>query len=296
MNRTRPLISYYGGKQRLSNKIVPLIPKHTVYVEPFAGGLAILFAKPVPIVTNTDHYREVINDIDNRLITFYRVAKSNPEELNERIQATPYSEFLFNESREILRSMDEYSDIDIAWAYYIQTQWGFGNRLFSGWKRSTYGCNPPYTHKSRLICLESLLERVSTLYIACSDAIDCIQRWDSPQTFFYCDPPYPGSDQGHYAGYTQEDFISLVVALKECRGSFILSCYEQSELVIPSDWERFDFNTVMSTKRSDHLDRSKKSSNRNRSRTEVVYRRFSRVPVRSEIQRLYDTGKYDCFI
>lgn len=31
-------ISYYGGKQNLISEILPLMPKHTQYVEPFIGG------------------------------------------------------------------------------------------------------------------------------------------------------------------------------------------------------------------------------------------------------------------
>lgn len=38
-------ITYYGGKQMMCGKIVPLIPKHRLYCEPFAGGAAIYFAK-----------------------------------------------------------------------------------------------------------------------------------------------------------------------------------------------------------------------------------------------------------
>lgn len=41
----RTPISYYGGKQRLISKILPLIPEHNLYCEPFLGGAAIFFAK-----------------------------------------------------------------------------------------------------------------------------------------------------------------------------------------------------------------------------------------------------------
>ena len=38
-------VTYYGGKQRLLKHILPLIPEHTQYVEPFFGGEAVYFAK-----------------------------------------------------------------------------------------------------------------------------------------------------------------------------------------------------------------------------------------------------------
>lgn len=34
-------ISYYGGKQKLISKILPLLPEHTLYTEPFIGGGAV---------------------------------------------------------------------------------------------------------------------------------------------------------------------------------------------------------------------------------------------------------------
>lgn len=64
----KPPFSYYGGKQRMASKIIPYIPKHTVYVEPFCGSATILFKKPWPNVTNTHHYREYINDTNKCLL------------------------------------------------------------------------------------------------------------------------------------------------------------------------------------------------------------------------------------
>lgn len=48
------MISYYGGKQRLASKIIQYIPPHTVYVEPFCGGCAVMFKKGLPEIKNSE--------------------------------------------------------------------------------------------------------------------------------------------------------------------------------------------------------------------------------------------------
>ena len=64
----KPLISYYGGKQRIASRILDYFPPHTVYVEPIAGGAALLFAKSKPVVKDKSLYREVLNDKNDLLI------------------------------------------------------------------------------------------------------------------------------------------------------------------------------------------------------------------------------------
>ena len=44
--KLRTPVTYYGGKQRMLNEILPKIPVHACYVEPFFGGGAVFFAKP----------------------------------------------------------------------------------------------------------------------------------------------------------------------------------------------------------------------------------------------------------
>jgi DNA adenine methylase len=294
----KPPISYYGGKQRMVPNILPLIPKHMVYVEPFAGGAAVFFAKPWPNVENTSHYREVLNDKDERLINFYRVLQTpeKREALIDRLNLTLYSEAEHAKAKD-LKSGDE---VQRAWAYFVNINTSFSNKLSGGWGRSLFGENHAASWGRRISRLSEYLERMSSVHIACDDALTVIRQWDSPQTFFYCDPPYPGTYCGHYGGYggyTVEDFQALVNTLNECQGSFILSNYEQAGQTIPDGWERFEFEATMSSKGRVGYERSKKAdeSHQNRQRTEVVWRRFNRVPVRDEIKRLYASGAFDCF-
>ena len=109
-------ISFYGGKSRIASKIVPhiLAIAHTVYVEPYFGGGAVLYAKGRKPVTDQGHYREAINDINKQLIIFWRVAREQPEELARWISLTPYSQEEHREARKIYNNSEGYGDIKVA--------------------------------------------------------------------------------------------------------------------------------------------------------------------------------------
>lgn len=66
--RIKTPISYYGGKQQMLRHILPLIPEHRIYVEPFFGGGAVFWSKE-------PSHCEVINDANNNVVTFYEVLK-----------------------------------------------------------------------------------------------------------------------------------------------------------------------------------------------------------------------------
>lgn len=80
----KPPFAYYGGKTRIADQITALLPPHKHYVEPFAGSLAVLLAK-------TPSRMETVNDLDNRLMTFWRVLRERPDELIRVCALTPHS-------------------------------------------------------------------------------------------------------------------------------------------------------------------------------------------------------------
>ena len=55
----KPPFTYFGGKLTLAERIAALLPPHQHYVEPFAGSLAVLLAKPPSPM-------ETVNDLDGR--------------------------------------------------------------------------------------------------------------------------------------------------------------------------------------------------------------------------------------
>src|SRR5512134_1207868 len=80
----RTPVPYYGGKQVIAESVVKLLPPHDHYVEPFFGSGAVLFAKPPSAM-------ETVNDIDDQLVTFWRVLRCRLPELTEACALTPHS-------------------------------------------------------------------------------------------------------------------------------------------------------------------------------------------------------------
>lgn len=238
----KPPFSYYGGKQRMSSKIAPLIPQHTVYVEPFCGGATIMFAKPWPDVTNVAHYREVINDTNGHVINFFKQLKDNGKELCRTLSLTPYSEQLHKEAKDL----NSGSELERAVKFFINVSQSFANILGGGWGRAVYKANGSVRWYKKVNSLPEYISRMMSTHIPQQDALMCIRQWDSPQSFFYCDPPYPETHQGHYPGFTTENFQQLVDTLDKAQGSFLLSCYEVPGITIPDGWEKFGFSSTCS--------------------------------------------------
>lgn len=289
--KMKPPFSYYGGKQRMVSKLIPLIPKHTVYAESFGGSGALLFAKPWPRVTSTSHYHEYWNDGNELVYNFFYQLRNNGDKLCELIALTPYSETEY----EIAKDFTDCDDLEKARRFFVNIMQSFAKKLNGGWGRSVYSRNVAATWQNK-INLTHYLERIMSISFSCSDALKFIDQFDSPQTCFYVDPPYPNTEQGHYSGYTAEDFDKLVGKLKTIQGSFLLSCYGNDEC--DQLFERFEFEAHCSASGENKVgnDRSKESmSNTNKKRTEVVYRKFSVEP-RSEIKKLYASSAFDCFV
>lgn len=231
----KPLISYYGGKQRLAPTIISLMPDFKSYIEPFCGGAAVFFALP------EDKKRiEVLNDKDERIVTLYRIAKTKTDALIEMIDGTPYSRSCHKRASDIWKGKQEATDLEVAWAVYVSIMQGFGNKAATGWGYSRVRKVPQF--KSRL---KDQIDRLERAYIECDDALKVIQRWDSEDAFFYLDPPYPGTDCGHYKGYTLNDYKTLIDLIATIKGKFLLSNYHQA-VTIPEKWIQIEKSLLCS--------------------------------------------------
>jgi len=230
----RTPISYYGGKQMMTKEIVPMIPEHVIYVEPFFGGGAIFFAKPKSLV-------EVINDINREVFNFYLQIQKNFDQLQFLIEATPHSRTAHAKAALIYDHPDFFTDTERAWAFWVQINMSFGCQIHGGFGYDLRGGVALKLKNKKALFSHPLRERMALVTIENHDALKVITSRDSPETFFYCDSPYPDTDLGHYGGYTMADFINLLETLSRVKGKFLISSYPYP--VLDQYIEKFGWKT-----------------------------------------------------
>lgn len=129
----KPPAPYYGGKTRLAPWIVSLMSPHQRYIEPFAGTASVLLAK-------APSRFEVINDLDGDVVTFFRVLRDRPDELERACRLTPYAREEFLACRDC--RLDDVDDLERARRWWVRVAQGFNNDAL-------IYCDPPYLGSTR---------------------------------------------------------------------------------------------------------------------------------------------------
>jgi len=210
----------------MAEQLLKLMPKHSRYVEPFCGGAALLFAKE-PVA------EEILNDKEDKIVNFFKVLREQGEELQRVCMLTP------NALTEYKRALDgKGNPVERARKWFVKTNLSFGNAPGSGYSRLQ-----SWKMANKADLLMGCAQRLRGVNIENCGALETIKRYDSEDTLFYCDPPYPDADQNAYANkFNLQDFNELVDLLDKIKGSFLLSCYRVKGMQIPGDWEEFSIS------------------------------------------------------
>lgn len=231
----KPPFAYYGGKTTLAPVIAGLLPEHEHYVEPFAGSLAVLLAKK-------PSRAETVNDLDGDLVTFWRVLRDQPEELERVCALTPHS----RAELATAKNLDVPDDLERARRVFVLLTQSRSHSLRpSGWK---YHKNPlvrtPDAHglASRI---SGCGARLSDVSLESRDGLAVIRDYGSePTACLYVDPPYLGSTRAtnYRVEMTADDaHVALADALNECKASVVLSGYDAPLYADLFDgWHRVD--------------------------------------------------------
>lgn len=220
---------YAGGKFYARSLILKHIPCHSYYVEPFAGGGSIFFAKE-KVINNW------LNDIDRALINTYLIIRDKPEELISYLsgeQATKERHSYYKNDFQPQNKLEEAA----RWFYLNRTSysgimkpqncyWGYGDK---------YSMRPENWPRNIL----RTSEKLQGVEITCFDFEKVIATVPD-NTFLFIDPPYFNADQDKFYthSFSREDHYRLCSTLKKHndRIKFLLTYDNSPEVRDLYDW------------------------------------------------------------
>ena len=239
MKLKHPVLKYYGSKFRLAHWIISFFPDHHHYVEPFGGAANVLLVKdPSPL--------ETFNDLNDRIVNFFRVLRERPDELVEKIMLTPWAR---KEFELCLEESDDLCPIELARKLYFRLSMSYQSAFLSSkgnWRRHKNGKRAAF-EDVRPETLYAAAERLQRVQIENRDAFQLIREMDSSETLFYLDPPYVLQTRSQKKAYSHEmtddqhrEFAELLYQVK---GYVILSGYPTAvyrELFEEKGWEKLE--------------------------------------------------------
>jgi len=205
---------YLGGKTLLIPRLLRLIPAHDVYVEVFGGSAELLFAKPRSHI-------EVYNDINGDLVNLFLVTRDRLEDMLVRLDWLLHSREIYETWKNDFKNGGGPEDpVERAARFYYILSNQFAGKMYGGW---AYGFdkNPHWT-ENRVKKLRGIHQRLQGVYVECSDFRKVMETWDSPETFFFCDPPYLDTT-GYRQGFSRKDHEDLAELLGRVEGKWLLT-------------------------------------------------------------------------
>ncbi len=259
---------WYGGKFSHLSWLLPLLPKCHHYCEPFAGSAAVLLNRPPSSI-------ETYNDLDGEVCNFFRILRSDKDKLAEAIALTPFSreEFaiacvtnsdaspferarrFYVRARQVRTGLAQQASIG-RWANCKQTSRAGMSGVISRWLGG-------------VAMLPEIAERILRVQIENRPAVDVIRLYDSPQTLFYCDPPYIHDTRGDTKAYEHEmsdqDHVQLAQCLNNVEAMVAISNYDcplMEDLYPQSNWHK-----IVIPERTNHATKGK--------RTEILWTNYN---------------------
>lgn len=239
-------LKWHGGKSYLAKEIVAMMPPrcrkpnapepddkgYLHYVEPFAGGLSVLFEN------DPNGISEVVNDKYSWLAAFWATL-ANAEEFakfNRAVEALPFASELYEQAvAHVKRGLPTQGTMaEDAAAFFICCRQSMSGRMkgFAPLTRNRTRRGMNEQASAWLNCVEGLPavhQRLKRVVVLNDDAIKVIKQQDGPRTLFYLDPPYVHDTRSTTGEYehemTDDQHRELLDALAGIEGRFLLSGY-----------------------------------------------------------------------
>lgn len=215
-----PLVPWIGGKRRIADRLLSLFPRHTCYVEPFAGAAAVFFAKAPSEV-------EVLNDVNGELVNLYRVVQHHLEEFVRQFKWALSSRTVYRWLQ--AQPTEPLTDIQRAARFYYLQVNAFGGKI----EGQTFGTATTAPPGLNLLRLEEHLSaahlRLAQVYIEHSSWRDCVERYDRAHTLFYMDPPY-WQTEGYGVPFALEQYVEMAKVMRSLKGRAVVSLNDHADM------------------------------------------------------------------
>jgi len=228
----RSIIGRVGGKSKLKDAIIKLIPKHNIYVEAFVGGGAVFFGKE-------PSEKEVVNDLDADIFHIYSDMKSVGENMINKD---------FKPSREKFNRLKNQKSFNSKTERLYRNLY-LSRNSFKGDRNSYIGEKSEKEKEHANVGLRykntDFKDRLKDVKITNKDWKRLINKYDSKDTFFYLDPPYSMASDNKDYEYNDVTIDELYDTLKNIKGKFLLSYDHNKE--IKNKFKGFRVRTVKTT-------------------------------------------------
>ena len=221
---TRPVAPYVGGKRNLARRLDEMIAgvPHRIYAEVFCGMCGVfLRRKWRPKV-------EVINDISTDIATLFRLLQRHPQSFLDELKWRLSSRAEFN--RLVRIDPSTLTDFERGARFLYLQRLAFSGKVVGRTFGVTRSTSARFDTTKLLTMLEDVHERLSGVTIEQLHYPDFIRRYDTPDTLFYLDPPYFGSEDYYGPTFSAADYEALRALLEASRGSFIMSINDTPEI------------------------------------------------------------------
>ena len=212
IQRTKPALRWQGSKSRMLKHILPLIPAHVCYCEPFAGGLAVLLAKERAST-------EIVNDLNGNLIALYRNLQFHLPALLDELNWLVSS----RQNLHDFIAQPGLTELQRASRFLLVNRTSFGGNNHSFGVSKTKGGGVGFAHKQVSRLIGAVHDRLDGVVVENLPYDRCLKNYDSKDTFHFIDPPYENATNGGYKGWDQKQLTTFRRDVAKLQGKWIVT-------------------------------------------------------------------------
>ena len=233
------IIPYFGGKVEISKQLVPLMPDHVRYFEPFAGGLSTFFRKPKSDIN-------ILNDLDKDLANLYFCVVVSFDEFIDKSFWLPKSRELFNKIKQELKNSDfDIPNVNRAVFYYYMIHNAFNKVAFGTFSKD---CTNWKTTVTQTLSISR--RKLDGCVLENMDIFDLFDKYNVEDgDFIYLDPPYVVADKrkDYYRHVFDKDkhekLRGLIDKIDDNGGKFMMS-YDDKPIIYELYGDRYPIETI----------------------------------------------------